>query len=62
MSRYLDIINGHSEVVLKSMNECRHLINDICTCNKSELACDYPSEYDCMQCRYFMEEDGEGIG
>lgn len=58
MSRFLDTIDGHSEVVIKSMSECRQLINDICMSRDSDLCMDYPSEDDCMQCRFFEKEDG----
>lgn len=60
MSRWLeDDINGNLIQVLRSMDECRYLIEDVCCNDKSEQCCDFPHpEYCEKRCPHFTEEDG----
>lgn len=64
MSRNIEVKVGgelHRTLIetIASNYECKHLINEVCTCADCEQCCDYPSptEY-CCDCEYFEKEDG----
>ena len=59
MSRYLDSENGTYQEEIADMEECKRLINDVCTNPDSEMCCDFPHpEYCLYRCPYFNKEDG----
>lgn len=45
---------------ISDMDECKHLINDVCTNPSSQECCDYPhpTEYCKKRCPFFTKEDG----
>ena len=64
MSRYMEekLDGVHIRDIIEtiaSMEECKHLINEVCTEPECEACCDYPStsEY-CSYCQYYEKEDG----
>ena len=61
MSRWLDSDRyGAYHEEIADMDECRHLINEVCTNDKSDMCCDFPHpEYCTHSCPYFAAEDGK---
>lgn len=64
MSRSMEVkldgeLNRTIIETIESMDECKHLINDVCTEPECDACCDFPSpeEY-CSCCRYYEKEDG----
>lgn len=64
MSRSMEVkldgeLNRTIIETIESMDECKHLINDVCTEPECDACCDFPSpeEY-CSYCRYYEKEDG----
>ena len=42
-----------------SMDECRHLIDEVCCNARSDMCCDFPHEEYCNnRCPFFEKEDG----
>ena len=59
MSRWLDYDNGEYHEEVADMEECKHLINEVCTNPDSEQCCDFPHyEYCLYRCPHFSKEDG----
>lgn len=59
MSRYLESCDGGYHEEIADLEECKHLINEVCTNPDSELCCDFPHyEYCLYRCSHFMKEDG----
>ena len=62
MSRWIDYDSDDQKIneVIACMDECKHLINDICTNPSSDQCCDFPhpTEYCKERCPYFTKEDG----
>lgn len=59
MSRYLECENGTYQEEIADMEECKHLINDVCTNPSSQECCDFPHpEYCKLRCPHFTKEDG----
>lgn len=62
MSRYIDHNPDTNEIseVIASMDECKDLVNEVCTNPNSDQCCDYPhSDYCKCRCPYFTDEDGK---
>ena len=59
MSRYLDHCDGKYQEEIADMEECKHLINEVCTNPDSEQCCDFPHyEYCLYRCTHFTKECG----
>lgn len=62
MSREIEYDREHRKIheEISSMDECKHLINDVCTNPDSQQCCDFPhpEEYCKNRCPYFTKEDG----
>jgi len=61
MSREIDYDrDGHQiHEAIDSMEECRDLINGVCTNPSSQQCCDFPHpEYCRERCPHFTKEDG----
>lgn len=58
MSRSIEERNGRIVQTIWDMDECKHLINEVCTNPDSDECCDYPHPELCARCPYFEEEDG----
>lgn len=60
MSRWLESDKyGAYHEELADMDECRHLINEVCTNPDSDQCCDFPHPEYCMHCcPHFTAEDG----
>lgn len=61
MSRWIDVDERQhiiSETV-SSAKECRYLVNEVCTNDRSEQCCDFPHPDYCeLRCPHFTKEDG----
>lgn len=61
MSRYMDYDTDNQRIheEISDMEECKHLINDVCTNPDSQQRCDFPHpEYCAKRCPHFTREDG----
>lgn len=59
MSRYLETNNDGEHIeTLADMDQCKHMINEICCNADADCVADYPTETDCLFCPYFTKEDG----
>ena len=60
MSRWLESDKyGAYHEELASIDECCHLINEVCCNNKSNMCGDFPHPDYCMhRCPHFTKEDG----
>ena len=62
MSRSMDRNpdTGEISVTIVSMEECKHLIDEVCTNPSSDQCCDFPHSGYCQyRCPYFTDEDGK---
>lgn len=60
MSRWLEVGDeGQYIETIADMDECKHLINEVCTNPDSQQCCDFPHEEYCKhRCPFFTKEDG----
>lgn len=58
MSRWLEKKDGVYHEEIACTYECRHLINEVCTNDKSDMCCDFPHPEYCRRCELFKKEDG----
>lgn len=58
MSRYIDTVDGEDKITIASMEECRHLYNEVCTEPRCDECCDFPAPELCAKCKWFEKEDG----
>lgn len=61
MSRWLDYDSNHRRYneTIASADECKYLINEVCTNPSSDQCCDFPHhEYCEFCCPHFTKEDG----
>ena len=59
MSRWLEEIDGEYREEIADLEQCKHLINEVCTNPDSDQCCDFPHyEYCLYRCLYFAKEDG----
>lgn len=61
MSRWIEASQDHKTLTetIASKNECKKLINEVCTEDRCDQCCDYPHpEYCTRRCPYFEKEDG----
>ena len=61
MSRWIeaDAANGRITEEIAEMDECKYLINEVCTNPDSQQCCDFPHEDYCKRrCPLFAKEDG----
>lgn len=61
MSREIEYDRDGNRIheTIDSMDECKHLINDVCTNPSSQECCDFPHpEYCKLRCPHFTREDG----
>lgn len=58
MSRYIeeDRYTGKNRITLDDPNKCAWMYNEVCCCSTSDYVADYPSEYNCKNCRYYKQE------
>ena len=59
MSRWLDKDeNGVYHEEIACSYECKCLINEVCTNDKSDMCCDFPHAEYCQKCEHVVVEDG----
>ena len=62
MSRWIEVDqeNNIRKETIASTEECKKLVNEICTESRCDQCCDYPhpEEYCTLRCPYFEKEDG----
>lgn len=62
MSRWIDYNHDDRRIneTIASEEECKYLINDVCTNPSSQQCCDFPhpEEYCKKRCPHFTKEDG----
>lgn len=61
MSRIIEFGPNYRRIseTIDSMEECKDLINDVCTNPSSDQCCDFPHpEYCKYRCPHFTKEDG----
>ena len=62
MSRWINYDENDKRIdeAIADMDECKHLINEVCTNPCSQQCCDYPhtGEYCAKRCPHFTKEDG----
>ena len=50
---------GEISVAIVSLDECKHLVDEVCVNPSSDQCCDFPHPDYCMYCcPYFSDEDG----
>lgn len=60
MSREIAYDGGQIYEKIASMEECKDLMNEVCTNPSSDQCCDYPHpEYCKLRCPHFTKEDGK---
>lgn len=58
MSRWLEEKDGVIHEELACTYECKCLINEVCTNDKSDMCCDFPHPDYCRRCEHYVKEDG----
>lgn len=59
MSRWLEKVDGEYREEIADLEQCKHLINEVCTNPDSDQCCDFPHyEYCTYCCPCFTKEDG----
>jgi hypothetical protein len=61
MSRWIEASQDHKTLTetIANVDECKKLINEVCTEDRCDQCCDYPHpEYCARRCPYFEKEDG----
>ena len=61
MSRFIESSEGYQTIVeeIASMDECKHMINDVCCNDLSDQVTEFVDPEYCRKfCKHFVEEDG----
>lgn len=59
MSGWIEEKGGKYVTTVADMDACKHMYNEVCCNDQSELCGGWPDEYDCSHCELFEREDGE---
>lgn len=59
MSRWIEVNELNITVeTIASMDECKHLCNEVCCNDRCDYVADFVNEEDCKRCPHFTKEDG----
>lgn len=58
MSKWIEEKQDYTIICIASMEECKHMYNEVCCNDKSEWCCDFPNQEECDECPLFEKEEG----
>lgn len=61
MSRWIEVDETTKTVkeTIADMDQCLHMVNEVCTNDRSDIFCDFVDEEYCKtKCPHFTKEDG----